>query len=152
MAPECQSVLRLVGIMGVHVDDTAVGGHGPMFKESIESIRKRFPYRKWRGEFCGAWYNQGSDFSIHMSMELFTDKLRPINVPKNTKPDDPLSASQVKILRAVSGSLSWLSSQARPDLCVQTSLSQQAFPRPRIEDFRRAKQNSQMGVTFPSIK
>ena len=52
---------RLVGIMGVHVDDTAVGGHGPMFKESIESLRKRFPYRKWRhqvGEFCGAWYNQ----------------------------------------------------------------------------------------------
>ena len=81
---------------------------------------------------------RGSDFSIHMSMESFTDQLRPINLPKNTKPDDPLSASQVKILRAVNGSLTWLSSQARPDLCVQTSLSQQAFPRPRIEDFRMA--------------
>lgn len=52
---------KLVGIMGVHVDDTAVGGEGPLFRESIQQLRKRFPYRKWRqrvGEFCGAWYSR----------------------------------------------------------------------------------------------
>lgn len=93
-----------------------------------------------------------------MNMESFVDKLRPINVPKSGRPEDPLSAGQIKILRAVNGSLNWLSSQSRPDLSVQTSLSQQAFPQPRIEDFRmanqairRAKQNRQVGITFPPI-
>ena len=147
--------------MGAHVDDTAVGGHGPVFEASIKKLRTRFPYRKWRistGEFCGAWYSQTKDGAIRMAMNAFADKMRSINVPKNSAPGDPLTDSQVKVLRAVNGSLGWLSSQSRPDISVQTSLSQQAFPKPTIEDFRmanqairRAKQHSELGVVFKSI-
>ena len=152
---------NLVGVMGVHVDDTALGGMGPKFEESIVSLRRRFPYRKWRigeGEFCGSWYRQEKDGSIHMSMESFSDKLRPINVPKGCSPETALSDAQIKVLRAVNGSLNWLSSQTRPDLAVQTSLSQQAFPKPTISDFRRAnqairraKQERDLGITFVPI-
>lgn len=39
---------RLTGIMGVHVDDTAVGGPGNTFEQSIAKLRTCFPYRKWR--------------------------------------------------------------------------------------------------------
>ena len=153
---------HLVGVMGVHVDDTAVGGSGDMFNQSIKKLRTRFPYRKWRiqtGEFCGAWYHQLDDMSIHMDMSAFAGKIRPINVPKTSKADELLSDSQVKVLRAVNGSLGWLSSQSRPDLCVQTSLAQQAFPKPKIEDFRmanqavrRAKQHDKLGITFKAIR
>eukprot|EP00435_Cladocopium_sp_Y103_P064571 s214_g26.t1 len=152
---------QLVGILGVHVDDTALGGSGELFNSTIESLRKRFPYRKWRhreGEFCGAWYRQADDHSIHMNMTAFADKLRPINIPKNSSPDDVLSDSQMKVLRAVNGSLNWLASQSRPDLAVQTSLSQQAFPKPTMQDFRRAnqtvrraKQERELGITFKPI-
>ena len=38
----------LCGIMGVHVDDTAVGGAGPLFEEAVRKLKARFPYRKWR--------------------------------------------------------------------------------------------------------
>ena len=44
----------LVGVMGVHVDDIAVGGMGPLYQQSIEQLGRRFPFRKWRtgaGEF-----------------------------------------------------------------------------------------------------
>ena len=153
---------QLIGIMGAHVDDTAVGGFGKVFEESIAQLKSRFPYRKWRvksGGFCGAWYTQSPDGAIRMDMDSFAKKIRPINVPKNSAPDEPLADSQVKVLRAVNGSLGWLSSQSRPDLSVQTSLSQQAFPKPKIEDFRmanqairRAKQHSDLGVIFKPIE
>ena len=93
-----------------------------------------------------------------MGMSSFADKLKPINVPKNSSPGDLLSDSQMKVLRAVNGGLNWLASQSRPDLAVQTSLSQQAFPRPTIQDFRkanqtvrRAKQERELGITFKPI-
>ena len=152
---------QLIGIMGVHVDDTALGGFGQKFQDSITKLRSRFPYRKWRvgeGEFCGAWYKQESDGSIKMHMQSFAEKLRSVNVPKGVEPDTPLSDSQIKVLRAVNGGLNWLSSQSRPDLAVQTSLSQQSFPRPTIHDFRRANQairrakmEKDLGITFKPI-
>ena len=40
---------------------------------------------------------------------------------------------EVAALRAMNGALAWLSSQSRPDLAVQTSLSQQCFPNPTVE-------------------
>jgi hypothetical protein len=137
----------------VYVDDTALGGHGEVFEKSIHMLRQRFPYRKWRlgeGEFCGLWYEQDSDFSIHMSMPNFVGKIRPINTPKGMDPDTPL-----RILRAVSGSLNWLSNQTCPGLAVRTSLSRQSFPKPTIADLRRANQgcrrakpDQDMGLTF----
>ena len=151
----------LVGIMGVHVDDTALGGSGEQFQQAVEKLRSRFPYRKWRvkeGEFCGAWYKQQHDGSIHMNMASFAEKIRSINIPKNSKPDDHLTPDQIRVLRAVNGSLNWLASQSRSDLSVQTSLSQQSFPNPTIKDFRnaneairRAKIESSLAIVFPSI-
>eukprot|EP00435_Cladocopium_sp_Y103_P026818 s1587_g6.t1 len=152
---------ELVGMMGVHVDDTALGGKGEVFERTVQQLKARFPYRKWRigeGEFCGSWYRQSEDGSIHMSMASFVDKLRTINVPKGSTPETPLNDAQIRVLRAVNGSLNWLSSQTRPDLAVQTSLSQQSFPKPTIHDFRRAnqairraKQDRELGLTFSPI-
>ena len=72
---------QLEGIMGVHVDDTAVGGSGPRFDEAIRHLKARFPYRKWRvgeGEFCGSYYRQNrTTKGIRMSQKLFAESLRP---------------------------------------------------------------------------
>lgn len=132
-----------------------------MFSTAILKLKERFPYRKWRlkeGEFCGAWYRQTDDGTIHMSMSSFVDKIRPVNIPKNSESTQPLSVQQTKVLRAVNGSLNWLTSQTRPDLAVQTSVCQQAFPNPTIHDLRlanqavrRAKQEKNLGLTFAPI-
>ena len=54
--------------------------------------------------------------------------------------------------------LGWLSSQSRPDLAVQTSLSQQCFPNPTVEHLlqtnqavRRARQDSDLEIKVPYI-
>lgn len=130
--------------MGVHVDDKNL---------YIKKLRGRFPYGKWRarsGEFCGDWYDQKPDKSIVTSMSVFADRIPRLNVPKNSASHHPLSPGQIKVLRAVNGSL-----KRRPDLSAQTSRSQQSFPQLSIEDCRmanqaikRACQHRNLGITF----
>ena len=92
-------------------------------------------------------------------MTQFVDKLRPTNIPKGAKPDQSLNAFQIKQLRGINGSLNWLSSQGRPDLAAQTSISQQAFPNPKIYHLRnannvvrRAKMHRDLAIKFEPIK
>ena len=153
---------QLCGIMGVHVDDTAVGGAGKKFEEAITTLKARFPYRKRRtseGEFCGACYVQDSQTGeIHMSQKQFAETLKGATIPKGTKNEALLKENQVRQLRGINGSLNWLSSQTRPDLAVQPSLSQQCFPNPKVKNLRdannavrRAKQHRDLQITFKNV-
>ena len=152
-----------IGVLGVHVDDTALGGAGPEFRLAVEKLRARFPYRKWRvnsGEFCGAFYDQDPKTKvIRMSMKNCAEKLRPANIKRGVSPETPLDAMQQRTLRAINGSLNWLASQSRPDISAQTSISQQAFPNPKIRHLRhannvvrRARMHSDLTRTFTPIK
>ena len=105
---------RLCGIMGVHVDDTAVGGCGPVFEKAITQLKSRFPYRKWRmqvGEFCGAFYRQDSNTkaTISMSQQTFAESLRYASIPKGTDNCKLLTESQKRVLRA------WVASTGCPE-------------------------------------
>ena len=58
----------------------------------------------------------------------------------------------------MNGALGWLSGQSRPDLAVQTSISQQSFPNPTVEHLllanqavRRARQHADLEITVPFI-
>ena len=156
------STNELIGIMGVHVDDTALGGSGPEFEQAVAKLRSRFPYRKWRigsGEFCGAFYRQCSEtMAISMSMQTTAERMRPANIKKGISPETPLDSYQTRTLRGINGSLNWLATQSRPDLSAQTSISQQAFPHPKIKHLRhannvvrRARMHSDLSITFKPI-
>ena len=106
---------KMIAIMGVHVDDTALGGDvkHPLFQSCLNKLRSRFPYRKWRvneGEFCGAWYSQNPQKEIKMNMKSLAQNIRPVNVPKGVPPETLLNPQQLKIPRAVNGSMNWLAS------------------------------------------
>ena len=154
---------RLCGILGVHVDDSVVGGSGAKFEQAVAALKARFPYRKWRlgeGEFCGSYYTQDAKTKeIVMSQKAFAEKLRPAAIARTADPDQLLDEKQMKMLRGINGSLNWLASQTRPDLSVQTSLSQQCFPKPKIKDLRtvnnairRGKLHKDLSIVFKSIK
>ena len=155
---------QLCGVMGAHVDDTITGGEGPAYEEAIASLKKRFPYRKWRvgnGEFCGVTYFQDPrTYAISYSQKEYAEHLRPINLTKERlqSKDSPASEKEVAMLRAINGAANWLSSQTRPDLAVQTSFSQQCFPSPKVSDLvfanqlvHRAKQHSHVEITVQPI-
>ena len=62
---------KLVGVMGVHVDDTAIGGQGTKFNKAVELLKQRFPYRKWRvgsGEFLWFILHSRSERQLHSNV------------------------------------------------------------------------------------
>ena len=159
----CPHTGDLQGILGVHVDDTAVGGSGTRFEQSVLQLKQRFPYRKWRvssGEFCGAMYEQDpGSFDIVMSQKSFAEGMRPATIPKGVPPTQQLNEQQTRVLRAINGSENWIASQSRPDLACQTSFCQQGFPNPTIQHLRnannairRAKQFKDLSIRFRSIE
>ena len=155
---------RLEGILGAHVDDTITGGEGPKYTEAIRLLRERFPFRKWRsgrGEFLGTIYEQcPQSFEITFQQAEYAEHITPIRVSKERAKRHwlPANEREVAALRAVNGSLSWLATQSRPDIAVQTSISQQCFPRPSVFDLlqanqavRRAKQQADLKIKVPYI-
>ena len=144
---------KLVGIYGVHVDDCATGGFGSKYDKAMAQLKAKFEFRKWRfldGDFCGARYVQDPvSFEISMSQAKFASGIRPLHMGRSRCHDKTalLSDQEVSCLRAINGSLNWLSSQSRPDLAAQVSFSQQSFPQPTVGDalsannaIRRARQ------------
>ncbi len=155
---------QLVGVMGAHVDDTITGGDGPRYQEIITNLKARFPYRKWRvgnGEFCGVMYRQDPNTKeISYGQREYAEHLRSITLSKDRLKDKEALATdrEIAALRAVNGAANWLSSQSRPDLCVQTSFSQQCFPDPKVKHLvyanqliHRAKQYSGVEITVKRI-
>ena len=155
---------KLVGIYGVHVDDCATGGTGSKYREALEKLKRTFEFRKWRrgdGDFCGASYTQDpKTFAVTMRQSKFLEKLRPLRLSRQRAQgrESLLEADEIKCLRAINGSLNWLSTQSRPDLATQVSFSQQSFPYPTVADalsannaIRRAKQHSQLPIVFEAI-
>eukprot|EP00435_Cladocopium_sp_Y103_P051731 s413_g16.t1 len=155
---------KLEGCLGAHVDDTITGGKGPTYTKAIAALRERFPFRKWRtghGEFLGVEYKQDpitKEITYHQ--KDYALNISPIKVSKERarKPWQLATAKEVAALRAVNGALGWLSSQSRPDLSVQTSLSQQCFPNPTVEHLllanqavRRARQHSDLEIKVAFI-
>ena len=154
----------LVGVLAAHVDDTIVAGQGPVFDKAVQRLRERFPYRKWRignGEFCGIQYQQcPKTFEITYHQKEYAQHLRPIHITKerSRNKNSPANDREIAALRAVNGAANWLSSQSRPDLCTQTSFSQQCFPNPKISDLmfanqlvHRAKQYADVSITVKYI-
>ena len=155
---------RLVGIYGVHVDDCATGGAGAKYEAALGLLKSRFEFRKWRlgdGDFCGSRYRQcPRTFEIVASQEGFVDKIKPLRLSRRRaqERESPLTPEEVRCLRAINGSLNWLSSQSRPDLATQVSFSQQSFPTPVVADalaannaVRRARQHRDLTLTYKAI-
>ena len=155
---------ELIGVLGAHVDDTITGGEGPVYEEAIAQLKRRFLYRKWRigsGEFCGIQYQQNPEtWEITYHQKEYAENLKPISLSRARMQNKDASASdkEVSALRAINGAANWLASQSRPDLCVQTSFSQQAFPNPTVKDLlqanqvvHRARQYSHVSITIRDI-
>ena len=155
---------NLEGVLGAHADDTITGGEGETYLAAVEKLKSRFPFRKWRsgtGEFLGTIYEQDpKSFEISFGQKEYAEHIQPIKISKERTKRSRLPANpqEVSALRAVNGALSWLSTQTRPDVAVQTSQSQQCFPRPTVFDLlqanqaiRRARQQSDLKIRVPFI-
>ena len=141
----------LTGVLGVHVDDVLLGGRGASFEASIERLRAKFPFRKWKhgaGTFCGAELSQCPNTNaIVVSQEEFAEKLDKPKLRNKESPLMQITQEEASSLKSVLGGALWLAKETRPDLAVQVSQGQQLLPSPTLGEartvgnvVRRAKQ------------
>ena len=142
---------HLTGVLGVHVDDVLLGGKGASFEASIERLRAKFPFRKWKhgaGTFCGAELSQCPETNaINVSQEEFANKLEKPKLRNKESPLMQITPEEASSLKSVLGGALWLAKETRPDLAVQVSQGQQLLPSPTLGEartvgnvVRRAKQ------------
>ena len=149
---------ELVGVLGAHVDDSLTGGAGPFYETTVAKLRARFPYRKWRvgsGEFCGVYYSQCPEsFEITYQQKEYSQHVKPIPMSREraAQKDSPATAREISALRALNGATNWFANQSRPDLAVQVSMSQQAFPTPRVRDLLYANQLAHRAKQFQEVE
>ena len=112
-------------------------------------------------KFCGVQcFQDPVSKEITYEQKVYAQHLRPINLTKDRQKQKDLPATdrEITALRAVNGALNWLSSQTRPDLSVEASFSQQAFPKPTVEHLlfaneavHRARQYSDVSITVRHV-
>ena len=138
---------------GAHVDDTITGAKALPMIEPLQRCAAGFPFANggrdkwisWSSVLSGSCYKR----------DLISPERSPIKLSKERARQhwQPATEKEISALRAVNGALGWLSSQSRPGLSVQTSLSQQCFPNPTVEHLlqanqavRRARQHSDLEI------
>ena len=105
-----------------------------------------YKWGKWESDsftLCGVHYVQKQDYSVKMDQREFTTKLTTAenNLPKNLprlNGKNKLDATGLTTLRGINGSLQWLATNTRVDLCAKVSLSASETSNPTISSLQKA--------------
>ena len=159
---------EFVGGVLLEVDDHLMGGPGKAHHESMERLRQRIKFGKWHrllqdrpSFFGGRHFTQLPDRSFKVDMTRFIrERPRPISLPRGRCLDGSAEASEgeVKALRAVEGSLSWVARQCLPDEAGTASTLQGSVSRAGVKDLsdanravNRLKQTEDVGLLIHAI-
>ena len=154
--------LELAGVLCIQVDDVLAGGIGAAHRNSINDLRRRFLFRKWKGnngEFCGSVISQdGHSKDIFLTQSMYALRIQKVTVRARAHPEDKATEAEIKSLRECKGALQWLTKESRPDLVVQVKMSQQAMSGLMVRDrrhahdvVRRAVQHHDLGILILPI-
>ena len=147
------------------VDDTICGGSGLSFSTALATLRRRFPFRKWQigdGTFCGSKYVQNKiTKEIMISQTEFAAKTVkiPMSAARKKMREDLADEAGIRAFRGVSGSVSWLAGQTRPDVpCQVSQLQQNSSTANSCKSFcassmvvRRVHQHSDLGLKIRRV-
>ena len=121
-----------------------MGGPGKAHRESMERLRQRIKFGKRHrllqdgpSLFGGRHFTELPDRSFKVdTMRFIREQLRPISLPRERCLDRSAEASEeeVKALRAVAGSLSWVARPRRPDEAGTASTLQGSVSRAAVKD------------------
>ena len=148
---------EFVGCVLLEVDDHLMGGPKRARHESMERLRQRSKFGKWH-----RLLQEGPSFfgGRHFTQLRVQEQLRPISLPRGRCLDKSAEATEeeVKALRAVAGSLSWVARQCRPDEAGTASFLQGSVSRAVVKDLSdanraviRLKQTEDVGLLIHAI-
>ena len=92
----------LAGILCLHVDDL-LGSCGTACRQTINALRSRFPFRKWKrnqGEVCGSHVSQDVlTKEITVSQSTYALKVNKVTVRARAQPEDEATPAEIRSLR-----------------------------------------------------
>lgn len=134
---------KLSGIIAMATDDLLHGGEEEHMKR-MEKLKEKYKMGKFQfgnGRFCGKNYTNHPDGSITITQENFVqEKIStiPLTPERRRLRYSKCTAEEISALRALLGSLSWLTKETRPDIAGRVALLQQTLPVPRVRDLVEA--------------
>ena len=121
--PQCPD--RPHAILGTHVDDL-LACCSPTGLEILQRLSKPFVIKEWNFDdftYCGRRIRQLPSGEVTVDMSEYGRKLDTLSFPAHRMRDPSLKLTEpeLKLFRGLLGSLSWLSTQGRPDLSFSVS-------------------------------
>ena len=146
-------------MLGSHVDDLIYGSK-PGYEHLVDKVLEIFSVRKTEQlnfRFCGReWVQDPVTFDIAITCQHTTENIDLIEFSgRNRELTAKAGDGEIAQLRSVSGSVSWVARQARPDQSYHASRLQQYVPKAEVKHLKDAnkivgeiKASSKVGITF----
>ena len=133
---------KLLGIVGIHVDDGIYGGT-PEFQQVMDKLEQKYAFGSKRSSaftFTGIELTQKHDHSIVLSQSAYVRKIQSISIEahRKTQPELPVNETERGHLRGLIGSLQYAATNTRPDLSSRLSLLQSEINSANIETLQSA--------------
>ena len=160
--PKFHAKGKIVGILGIHVDD-GIGGGGEKFQNVVKLLEQKYPFGSKKSgtfTFTGVDMTQQGDYSIASNQSAYVRKISPINTDPNrrTQPDLAITNEEQGLLRGLVGSLQYASTNTRPDLANRLSGLQSAINSATVETLleanrllHEAKRHHDLTITIKPI-
>ena len=111
----------LAVILCLHVDDLLLGGCGTAYRQTVNALRSRFPFRKLlrnQGEFCGSLISQDVlTKEITVSQSTYALKINNVTVRSRAQPEDKATTAEVRSLQECNGAVQWLAKESEATSC-----------------------------------
>ena len=125
---------KLIGLIGIHVDDDLLTGTPEFFKNQAAKLQKMHCYGKWNkanlpGEkivHCGKTIVRQQDMTLAIDQKEYVDGMTRIPLTKERRADKEAlaTAKEREQLRSGNGKVSWLVRSTRMDLAFKLVESQ----------------------------
>jgi len=140
----CPRSRELQCVLSTHVDDLKVAGLTSVTTELFAQLEKHVGKLKIVSaylssfEHCGVVHHQLGDFSISLSQNHYTEKLRPLDLSNVdiTRPETPVSPEMHALYLSLLGGISWLT-LTRADISIYTQALQRASKAPQVQHLVR---------------
>ena len=138
----CQKDGRVIGILGVHVDDFVFAGEEDFLEGPIKSMLKSFTFGKHeigKFEYTGFEVEQNAG-GVTLTQSGFLNKWGELDrsILGKVRNEEKLDDKQISYLRKLVGKLNWLTRMTRPDIGFSVVELSTKFNCGTGEDLRRA--------------
>ena len=97
----------LAGTQCLHLDDLLLGGRGAAYRQTVNALLSRFPFRKCKrnqGEFCGSLISHDVlTREITVSQSIYALTINKLTVRARAQPEDKATTAEVRSLLECNG-------------------------------------------------